>query len=88
MKKPPGPSRVLTIRVPATLDRQLAREARRLRRTRSETARTLLEAALAGAPEEDPAAEARRQSRLASARASDKDALAFIVSTADLRGWE
>jgi hypothetical protein len=59
-----------------------------LRRTRSETARTLLEAALAGVHEEDRAAEARRQSRLASARASDKDALAFIVSTADLRGWE
>jgi hypothetical protein len=88
MKKPPGPSRVLTIRVSATRDRQLARETRRLRRTRSETARTLLEAALAGVHEEDRAAEARRQSRLASARASDKDALAFIVSTADLRGWE
>jgi predicted transcriptional regulator len=81
-------STVLTIRVPVALGRKLAREARRLRRTRSETARALLETALAGASAEDPAAEARRQSRLASRRASEKDVLEFISSAADLRGWE
>jgi predicted transcriptional regulator len=89
MKKPSAAaSTVLTIRVPAALDRRLAREARKLRRTRSETARALLESALADAPDDDPAAEARRQSRLASRRASEKEALVFLADAADLRGWE
>jgi len=39
-------------------------------------------------PDDDPAAEARRQSRLASRRASEKDALQFLGDAADLRGWE
>ena len=82
-----GGSTVLTIRVPRALDRKLVREARRLRRTRSEAARALLESALAGVADEDPAAEARRQSRLASRRASEKDMLQFIAAAADLRGW-
>ena len=81
-------STVLTIRVPARLDRQLAREARRRRRTRSETARALLESALESTPDSDPAGEARRQSRLASRRMSEKEALAFVADAADLRGWE
>lgn len=81
-------STVLTIRVPRSLDHRLAREARKRRRTRSETARALLESALAGAPDEDPAEEARRQSRLASRQASEKESLAFIADAADLRGWE
>jgi len=89
MKKPPeNGSSVLTIRVPVSLGRRLAREARKRRQTRSETARVLLESALAGAHDEDPAAEARRQSRLASRQASEKEALAFIADVADLRGWE
>ena len=78
---------VLTIRVPADLDRRLSREARRSRRTRSETARAILETALTGEVE-DPATEARRQSLLASRRASERDALAFITSVADLREWK
>jgi predicted transcriptional regulator len=81
-------STVLTIRVPAALDRRLDREARKRRRTRSETARALLELALKGPDDEDPAAEARRQSRLASRRASEREALAFSADASDLRGWE
>ena len=82
-----GASTVLTIRVTPELSRRLARAARTSRRTRSETARTILETALAGAAVEDPAAEARRQSLFASARASEDDALDFITAAADLRGW-
>ena len=83
-----SPSSVLTIRVTPDLNRRLTRAARTSRRTRSETARAILEIALgAGVAAGDPAAEARRQSTLASARASDRDALSFIATTADLRGW-
>jgi predicted transcriptional regulator len=81
-------STVLTVRVPRGLDRKLTREARRLRQTRSKTACALLESALQGNPDEDPASEARRQSRLASQRASEKEVLAFIANVSDLRGWE
>ena len=83
-----GTSTVLTIRVSRDLARRLAREARRLRRTRSQTARALLESALDDRPSADPAAEARRQSLLASGRASEKEALAFVTGAADLRSWE
>jgi hypothetical protein len=79
---------VLTIRVSRSLERKLAAQARRRRQTRSEAARVLLEAALAGTPDEDPATEARRQSRLASRRRSEGDALDFISHAADLRGWK
>jgi predicted transcriptional regulator len=80
-------STVLTIRVTPEISRRLARAARRSRRTRSETARALLATALAGDALEDPAAEARRQSLLASERASERDMLTFITTAADLRGW-
>lgn len=83
-----GPSTVLTIRVSRALGRKLVREARRLRRTRSQTARALLESALESSPGDDPAAEARRQSLLASGCASEKEALAFVTDAADLQGWE
>lgn len=84
-----GASVVLTLRVTPDLDRRLARAARGSRRTRSETARAILETALAtGAAVEDPAAEARRQSRLASRQASERDVLKFIATAADLRGWK
>ena len=82
-----GPSTVLTIRVSSDLGRRLAHAARTSRRTRSETARAILATALAGTAVEDPAAEARRQSRLASTRESDHDVLKFIATAADLRGW-
>jgi predicted transcriptional regulator len=82
-----GSSTVLTIRVSGDLSRRLARAARTSRRTRSETARAILATALAETIVEDPAAEARRQSRLASARGSDHDVLKFIATAADLRGW-
>jgi hypothetical protein len=85
--KPP-PSSVLTIRVPRSLDRRLAAEARRQRKTRSEAARAILEQALAAQPESDPAREAHRQSVLASARDSDAEALEFIEHAADRRGWK
>lgn len=88
MKKPAASaSEVLTIRVPRALNRKLALEARRQRRTRGELARALLSSALEDTHEPDPAAEARRQSRLVSRHASEQDALDFIASVADLRGW-
>lgn len=55
---------------------------------RVKTARALLESALEGPEDDDPAAEACRQSRLASRHASEKEALAFIADASDLRGWE
>jgi predicted transcriptional regulator len=85
--KPP-PSAVLTIRVPRSLDRRLAAEARRQRKTRSEAARAILEQALAAHPESDPAREARRQSLLACGRPSDADALDFVEHVTDRRGWK
>lgn len=82
MARPKTDSTVLTIRVPASLDRRLAREARRRRLTRSEVARAILEAELghAGA---DLAAEARRQSLLVRRRASEREAIRFILDVAD-----
>ncbi|HUF47776.1 MAG TPA: ribbon-helix-helix protein, CopG family [Vicinamibacterales bacterium] len=77
---------VLTIRIPRSLDRRLSAEARRLRRTRSEAARAILDAAL-GAEGPDPATEARRQCLLASRQDADQDTLDFIATVADDRGW-
>ena len=78
---------VLTIRVPAVLGRRLAREARRRRETRSQVARTLLEASL-GSGEPDLATEARRQSRLVSRRRSERESIEFVTSVSDRRGWK
>jgi len=80
-------SAVLTIRVPALLERHLAREARRRRQTRSEVARAILQERFGGSDQPDAAEEARRQSVLVSRRRSDREALAFALSAADLRGW-
>ena len=79
-------SAVLTIRVPASLDRRIAREARRRRQTRSEVARAILESGL-GTGEPDLAAEARRQSLLVSRRRSEREALRFVSHAADTSGW-
>ncbi len=79
---------MLTLRVSPDLGRRLDRAARSRRRTRSETARDILEAALAGTPADDPAIEARRQSTLASRRPSERDVLEFISKATDLTGWE
>jgi ribbon-helix-helix CopG family protein/antidote-toxin recognition MazE-like antitoxin len=85
---PSRPSIVVTLRVPRDLDRSIAREARRRRRTKSALVREILETALgAGAPAADPAQEARRQSLLVSGRASERDALEFVEGAADRRGW-
>lgn len=82
MARPKSDSTVLTIRVPASLGRRLTREARRRRQSRSEVARSILEAELeGGAP--DLAAEARRQSLLARRRPSERDAIRFILDVAD-----
>ncbi len=86
-RRPARVSTVLTLRVTPDLNSRLAREAKRRRRTRSQTARALLESVLTTTAG-DPAAEARRQSRLASGRAADQDVLEFIASAADLRGWK
>jgi predicted transcriptional regulator len=81
-------SNVVTIRVPAELNRRLAREARRQRRTRSAVARDLLMASLQDSHATDRAAEARRQSLLVREHESEREALQFIADAADLRGWE
>lgn len=80
-------SAVLTVRLTRDLERRLAREARRSRRSRSEVARAILEAHLAG-PAIDPNAEARRQSLLASAQDADRETLTFIEDAGDPRGWK
>jgi hypothetical protein len=80
-------STVLTIRVPAALDRRLTREARRRRQTRSEVARAILQERFGAEGEPDAAAEARRQSLLVSRRRSEREALAFISRAVDVRGW-
>ena len=80
-------SAVVTVRLTPELERRLAREARRSRRSRSEVARAILEAHLAG-PIVDPHAEARRQSLLASAQDADHLTLDFIEHAGDSRGWK
>jgi predicted transcriptional regulator len=84
----PDSSTVLTLRVPASLDRLIERAARRLRRTKSAVMREALQEAFGGdAPPEDPAREARRQSLLVSGRASEHEALDFIQHVADEENW-
>jgi len=80
-------SAVVTVRLTRELERRLAGEARRSRRSRSEVARAILEAHLAG-PVVDPQAEARRQSLLASAQDADRATLDFIDHAGDSRGWK
>ncbi len=89
MARPKTDSTVLTIRVPVALERRLVREARRRRVTRSEAARAVLEAGLAGrGGAADFAAEARRQSLLVSRHPSEQDVLDFLMHAADTTGWE
>ena len=88
MPKTSGPSGVLTIRVTPETNRRLTRAARASRRTRSETARAILETALAGTAVVDPLAEAQRQSRLASQRPDEQDVPEFVTTAADLKGWQ
>jgi predicted transcriptional regulator len=87
MSRPKTESAVLTLRVPAALDRRLTREARRRRSTRSEVARTLLEEGL-GTGDSGIHAEARRQSLLVSGRRSERDALRFVTAVADPSAWK
>jgi hypothetical protein len=86
MARPKSDSAVLTLRLPAALDRKLAREAHRRRQTRSAVARHLLETGL-GSTQPDLAAEARRQSRLVQRRRSERETLRFIADVADVTGW-
>jgi Antitoxin MazE-like/Ribbon-helix-helix protein, copG family len=80
---------VLTIRIDAGLSRSLAREARRLRKSKSEVVREILAAGLGGEGGNlDPVQEARRQSLLVSRRRSEREALEFIEHAADTRGWK
>ena len=87
MRQSSNVSAVVTIRLTPEVERRLAREARRSRRSRSEVARAILEAHLVG-PTIDPNAEARRQSLLASAQDADQDVLDFIQHAGDERGWK
>jgi len=80
-------SAIVTIRITRDLERRLAREARRSRRSRSEVARAILEQHLSG-PAVDPYAEARRQSLLASAQDADRDTMDRIEHIGDSRGWK
>jgi hypothetical protein len=81
-------SAVLTLRVSPELDRSIAAEARRRRRTKSAVLREVLQGAFEGgrAPE-DPVQEARRQSLLVSGRASEREAVRFVERVADTKGW-
>lgn len=88
MARPKTHSAVLTVRVPAKVDRYLTREARRRRQTRSDVARRILEERVDGSPESDFLAEARRQSLLVSRRRSERDTLAFLDAIADRSGWK
>ena len=82
-------STVLTLRVPASLDRLIERAARRVRRTKSAVMREALQNAFGSeSPPEDPAREARRQSLLVSGRPSEQGALDFIGRVADEEGWK
>ncbi len=85
---PPADSatEIVTIRVSKDLARRLTAEARRQRRTRSAVARAALAKGL-GQPEDDPQADARRQSLLVRRRASEREALRFVVDAADIKGW-
>jgi len=84
----PERSVVLTLRVPLALDRRVAHEARRRRRSKSAVLRDALQVVFGpGAPADDPAREARRQSLLVSGRASESDTIAFIEGAADEEGW-
>lgn len=78
----------MTIRVPREVARRLQSEARRQRKTRSEVARAILEAALTGGNSRDPATEARRQSKLAAESLAEAEFLRFVTDAADLRGWK
>lgn len=81
-------STVVTLRVPEDLERRIAREARRLRRSRSDVVRDALQVAFGESlAAENPAREARRQSLLVSDRPSEGEALDFIEAAADTRGW-
>jgi hypothetical protein len=85
---PVAKSTVVTLRVPEELDRRIAREARRQRRTKSALLRDTLQSAFRGAaPADDPVRDARRQSLLVSGRASERDVLEFIEASADDQGW-
>ena len=84
----PEPTTVLTLRVPADLDRRISREARRARKTKSALLRdALLQVFADGPPPDDPAREARRQSLLVSRRGSERETIDFIEHAADTRGW-
>ena len=84
----PESSTVLTLRVPASLDRSIERAARRVRRTKSAVMREALQNAFGeDAAPEDPEQEARRQSLLVSGRESEQEALEFIEHVADEEGW-
>ena len=82
-------STVVTLRVPADLERRIEREARRRRRTRSVVLREALVNAFGDAPPaDDPAREARRQSLLVSGRTSERETLDLVDASADERGWK
>lgn len=87
MPRTASATEVLTIRVSRELAQRLATEARRQRRTRSAVTRAALAQGL-GQAGDDPAAEARRQSLLVSRRASERQAIRFVVGAADLKGWK
>jgi hypothetical protein len=85
----PLPSRcvVLTIRVPAALDRRIARVARQRKATKAAVLREVIEREF-GARHLVSADEVRRQSLLVSGTPDAQDVLDFISSVADETGWK
>ena len=73
-----GRSTVLTLRVPADLDRRIQQAARRKKRTKSALLREALGQAFGDGAPDDPAREARHQSLLVGGRPSEREALAFV----------
>lgn len=83
-----SPTTVVTLRLPRDLNRRIEHEARRRRRTKSALLRDALDRAFGDLPADDPAREARRQSLLVSGRKSEREALDFVETAGDSRGWK
>lgn len=83
----PSRSAVLTIRVPASLERRIARVARQRKATKATVLREVIDREFGGA-RLSPAEELRRQSLLVSGLPSEQEVMDFIGAVADETGWE
>jgi len=84
----PEPTTVLTLRVPADLDRRISREARRARKTKSALLRdALIQAFADGPPPDDPRARGPPPVPPRQPPGSEREAIDFVEHAADTRGW-